>query len=283
MSWTIIAKKDFRDAIRSRALWALTILFILFAAGFIYLSWALQQFLQQAAQQTMAATGPTVGLISGLSGSAGFLVPLIGLLMGYKSIVGERESGSLKLLLSLPHSRRDVVIGKLVGRTGVVAIAIVIGFVAGGIVAFFLYNSFAVGAFISYILLTVVLGLVFVAIAVGFSAAMRSASRALYGTVGLFVLFVFVWGFIPLLLRFVLSGFALPDVMSRPDWAAFLSLLNPTTAYGHASAALFPALQRSISETVPFYLQDWFGFVILAAWIVVPLGLGYYRFNTTDL
>jgi ABC-2 type transport system permease protein len=276
----VVTKKEFRDAVRSRALWVLSVLFILFAGGFTYVSWIVPQLI---GQQNMPATGPTVGLISGLSGAAGFLVPLIGLLMGYKSIVGERESGSLKLLLSLPHSRRDVVLGKLVGRTGVVAVAIIIGFAAGAITGFLLYDSFAVGAFISYTLLTVVLGLVFVAIAVGFSAAMRSASRALYGTIGLFVLFTFVWGFIPLVIRAVLSGFALPDMLSRPDWAAFVSLLNPTTAYGYASEALFPSLATRIPKNAPFYLQDWFGFVILAAWIVVPLLLGYHRFATTDL
>jgi ABC-2 type transport system permease protein len=280
MSWAVVATKDFRDGIRSRALWALSVLFILFAGGFTYVFWIIPQLL---GQRNVPPSGPTVGLISGLSSSAGFLVPLIGLLIGYKAIVGERDSGSLKLLLGLPHSRRDVVLGKLIGRTGVVAVAILIGFAAGGIIALLLYDSFALGAFVSYILLTVVLGLVFVAIAVGFSAAMRSASRALYGVLGLFVLFVFVWDFIPTVIRFVLNGFTLPNLVSQSDWATFVSLLNPTTAYGYASAALIPELPRSISESAPFYLQEWFGFVILGAWIVIPLILGYSRFATTDL
>ena len=280
MSWMVVAKKDFRDAIRSKTLWALSVLFVLFAGGFTYIFWFIPQLV---GQQNLPAAGPTVGLINGLSGSAGLLVPLAGLLIGYKSIVGERDSGSLKLLLGLPHSRRDVILGKLIGRTAVVAVAILIGFAAGAVIAFLLYDSFAFGAFIIYTLLTVLLGLVFVAIAVGFSAAMRSASWALLGVISLFVLFVFVWGFIPLLIRFILNGFAMPNLVSRPDWAAFVSLLNPTTAYGYASAALIPELPTMIPENVPFYLQDWFGFVILAAWIVVPLLLGYFRFAATDL
>lgn len=280
MSWTVVAKKDFRDAIRSKTLWVLSVLFVLFAGGFTYVFWFIPQLV---GQQNLPASGPTVGLINGLSSSAGFLVPLIGLLIGYKAIVGERDSGSLKLLLGLPHSRRDVVLGKFVGRTGVVAIAILIGFTAGGIIALLLYDSFAFGAFVSYTLLTMVLGLVFVAIAVGFSAAMQSASRALYGVIGLFVLFVFVWGFIPTILRFVLNGFTMPNLLARPDWAAFISLLNPTTAYGYASAALISDLPGPMMQNPPLYLQDWFGFVILAGWIVVPLTLGYFRFASTDL
>ena len=280
MSWTVVAKKDFRDAIRSKTLWVLSVLFVLFAGGFTYVFWFLPQLV---GQQNLPASGPTVGLINGLSSSAGFLVPLTGLLIGYKAIVGERDSGSLKLLLGLPHSRRDVVLGKFVGRMGVVAIAILIGFTAGAIIALLLYDSFAFGAFVGYTLLTMVLGLVFVAIAVGFSAAMQSASRALYGVIGLFVLFVFVWGFIPTILRFVLNGFTMPNLLAQPDWAAFLSLLNPTTAYGYASAALIPEIPGPMTENPPFYLQDWFGFVILALWIVVPLALGYSRFASTDL
>ena len=280
MSWTVVAKKDFRDAIRSKTLWMLSVLFVLFAGGFTYVFWFIPQLV---GQQNLPASGPTVGLINGLSGAAGFLVPLIGLLIGYKAIVGERDSGSLKLLLALPQSRRDVVLGKLIGRTGVVAVAILIGFAAGAIIALLLYDSFAFGVFVSYTLLTMVLGLVFVAIAVGFSAAMRSASRALYGVVGLFVFFTFVWGFIPTILRFVLNGFTMPNLLARPDWATFVSLLNPTTAYGYASAALIPELPGLTSENPPFYLQDWFGFVILAAWVVVPFTLGYVRFASTDL
>lgn len=278
MSWAVIAKKDFRDAIRSKALWALSVLFVLFAGGLTYISWS-----TLIDQQNMPATGPMVGLVSGLSGSAVFLVPLIGLLIGYKAIVGERASGSLKLLLALPHSRRDVVIGKLIGRTAVVAVVILIGFAAGAAIALLLYDSFALGTFIIINILTILLGLVFVAIAVGFSAAMRSVSSTLFGVIGLFVLFVFVWEFIPPLIQFVFNGFIMPNLLSQPDWATFLLLLNPIAAYGHVAAALIPDLPTSTPENAPFYLQDWFGFVILAAWIVVPLVLGYSRFTATDL
>jgi len=43
---------------------------------------------------------------------------------GYMAVVGERRSGSIKILLGLPPNRADVVFGKLLGRMGVVGLAV---------------------------------------------------------------------------------------------------------------------------------------------------------------
>lgn len=279
MSWLPIAKKDFRDALRSRALLGLTGLFVLFAAGFTYLFGAIPGMFGGSESPS------TVALILGLQSAGAFLVPLVALVIGYKSVVGERDSGTLNLLLGLPHTRFDVVLGKLVGRTAVVGVSILVGFAAGAVVALVFYDSFAVVPFIVFTLATIACALVFVAIAVGFSAAIRSTGRALYGAVGLFVLFEFVWSFIPLLIRYVLNGFTLPSLSTMPNWAWFLTLLNPLQAYTYATKAVIPELPTITDglSTLPFYLQEWFGFVILAVWLIVPIGLGYRRFNRTDL
>jgi len=41
-----------------------------------------------------------------------YLVPLISLILGYDAIVGERERGSLDLLLALPITRLELLLGK---------------------------------------------------------------------------------------------------------------------------------------------------------------------------
>ncbi|PSP87094.1 ABC transporter [Halobacteriales archaeon QS_4_69_34] len=281
MSWTAVAEKDFRDAIRSRMLIALTVLFVLFAVGFTYLFSAIPRVLGNAAPDTAA----TIALLSALNNASALVVPLIGLVVGYKALVGERASGSLKLLLGLPHSRRDVVIGKLVGRTGVVAVAVLVGFAAAAVAAFVLYDSFAIVEFATYAVLTVLLGAVFVAIAVGFSAGLRSTSWALYGAIGLFVLFEFVWNFVPVVVLYVINGFELPQLTTTPEWASLFALLNPQRAYSYAAASVIPELSESVPTEAgdPFYLQEPFGFVVLAFWLVVPLALGYLRFDGTDL
>jgi ABC-2 type transport system permease protein len=280
MSTLAIARKDFRDAIQSWLLIGVTAVFVVFAAGATWFHLVISSIVGAGPQATSSAS-----FVRFLSNLCVFFIPLIGLIVGYKSIVGERETGSLQLLLSFPHTRRDVVIGKLIGRTTIVAISAIIGFLfaVGVIVA--LSGSFSPVNYVVFVILSIVLGLVFVSIAVGFSAGTRSSTRALVGAVVIFVLFYpIIWTLIPFILRFVLNEYT-PlelDLTAQPEWMQFFIQFNPGTAYTHALGAVIPNFSKAANNT-PFYLSEAFGFVVLAFWIIVPLALGYYRFNTTDL
>jgi len=110
MSWLVVARKDFEDSIRSRWLIGLTALFV----GLVALIAAVSLRLSTGGQTISTnafLSGNFMGLLSGT------LVPLIALVIAYNSVSGEWKSGSLKLLLSLPHSRADVVFGKVAGRS----------------------------------------------------------------------------------------------------------------------------------------------------------------------
>ena len=71
--------------------------------------------------------------VVGLSNLTIYLVPLIALLLSYDAIAGEMERGTMLLLLTYPVRRRDVVIGKFVGHTAILAFATVVGFGAAGV------------------------------------------------------------------------------------------------------------------------------------------------------
>src|SRR6056297_3229926 len=108
MSWKAIARKDVRDAGTSRTLWALT---ALLPVLFVALALGISAFVDREFD-TFLQTG--AALVS-------TTFALLGIVLGYKSVIAERNSGSIALLLSMPHSRRDVVIGKFVGRAVVFA------------------------------------------------------------------------------------------------------------------------------------------------------------------
>jgi ABC-2 type transport system permease protein len=273
MSWTVVAKKDFRDAVRAKSLWALTALFVLFAGGLAYAYGATD--LAGVSEEVTA-----IGFIGFLQTAGAILVPVIGLLVGYKAVVGERASGSLKLLLGLPHSRLNAVLGKLVGRTLVVAVPIVVGYLAAGVLGVVLFDTFAFVDFFAFTLLTVAFGLAYISIAVGFSSAMASESRAAALAIGLWIMFQFGWSILILLLRWALNGFSLPT-SNPPAWMALLSLATPNGGYNLATLMFTPGSITTGYDA--FYLQDWFGLVILAFWVVVPIGLGYWRFSGADL
>lgn len=279
MSAIAVAKKDFRDAVRSRMLLVLTVLFGLFTVGGAYLaSWA-AEVLEGGAETTL-------DLIIALQTPAGYLVPIIALVVSYAAIAGERESGSLKFLLGLPHSRRDVVVGKILGRTGVVGVSILVGFAVGLVGLFAFVGSVSPVDYLGFTLVTLLFGLVYVCIGVGLSSLTRSTTKAAIGAFGLIVFFWFAWSILAQLLLYAVEGQFL--VQEFPDWYVTLLSLSPDAAYGSALGAVLGESGLTMSgmyggDELPLAARPWFGFVVLGLWALVPLTLGVLRFDSVDL
>jgi ABC-2 type transport system permease protein len=275
-----VAKKDFRDAVRSRTLLALTALFGLFTVGGAYLaSWA--------AEVLDGGAETTLDLIIALQTPAGYLVPIIALVVSYAAIAGERESGSLKFLLGLPHSRRDVVVGKILGRTGVVGVSILVGFAVGLIGLFAFVGSVSLVDYLGFTLVTLLFGLVYVCIGVGLSSMTRSTTKAAIGAFGLIVFFWFAWSILVQLLLYAVEGRFLLEEF--PDWYVTLLSLSPDAAYGSALGAVLGESGLTMSgvygstNELPLAARPWFGFVVLGVWALVPLVIGILRFESIDL
>lgn len=285
MSAIAIAKKDFRDAVRSRGLIVLTVIFVLFTVAGAYIGTAISGLLGGEAESTL-------DLVIALQTPASFLVPIIALLIGYGAIAGERESGSLKFLLGLPHTRRDVVFGKVLGRTAVVTVPILLGFAVGIVAIFAFAGSFSPAEYAIFTLLTVLLGFVYVCIGVGLSAMTKSTTRAAVGAFGLLGLFWILWGVIAQLALYLVSGSVFPEPPIPGWYVAFLSL-PPGPAYGSALGSVLGEGGLSVASTyegqglieggIPIVAEPWFGFVLLALWAAIPLVLGLLRFDSVDL
>ena len=224
MSWLVVARKDFEDSIRSRWLLGLTILFVLLVSLISYIvrgAGSANQVLQLSSEVFTRT-----------------LVPLIALVVAYNAVTGERKSGSLKLLLSLPHSRADVVFGKVAGRAAALSAAIAVGFLLPAIILAVGPFSLEIGAYLGYTLLVALLASAFVAIAVGWSAAAPSQRIALGGAIGLYFLFGPFWGAIQFRLQMALS--------SLPEWLPVSSktignalfIVNPVEAFRGLSGSL---------------------------------------------
>ncbi|WP_254831959.1 ABC transporter permease subunit [Haloglomus salinum] len=280
MSLAAVFRKDFEDAVRSYSLLVSVLLFGLFAA----LLAALQFFPTLYIDDGSTAPATTLALLNSMRQPAVFFVPLFGLMVAYDTIVGERESGSIRLLLGLPNSRLEAVLGKFLGRTSVVAAAVLAGYAVAGAIALATYDSFDTAVFTLFTLLTLVYGAVYVAIATGFSAGMRSRLGAFVGAGGLYFLFIIGWDIGLLLLQLAIYGQDIPEA-GLPDWFSFIGMLNPSTAFMHAARTVIPAY-REITfypEASAAYAQGWVGFPILAVWIVLPLAFGYLRFQRFEV
>ncbi|GKZ12789.1 ABC transporter permease [Haladaptatus sp. T7] len=278
MSLAAVVKKEFDDSIRSNVLLGLTLLFLLFATFLAAIQWLPVMY------RDSTATTSTLVLLNSMRQPTVMLVPLIGLGIGYGAIVRERETGSLKLMLGLPNTRRDVLLGKFVGRTAVVGIAILVGYSAAGIIALVSYDAFDVVVFGLFTLLTLGYGGIYIAIGTCLSAVTKSRTVALSGAIFLYALFMLGWDAFLLLLQLVTIGPTVPE-SGLPDWIQFVGILNPSTSFMYATRAVIPQYYAItiFPESNAFYLQDWVGFVVLALWVVVTLGIGYVRFEKADI
>ncbi len=285
MSVLAVAEKDFRDAIRSRLLIVLALLFALFAGGAAYVVTELDP--PQQAQFTGEVT--TLLLIIGLVQATAVFIPIVAIAVAYRSLAGERQSGSLKMLLSLPNSRADVVAGKFLGRSGVVTVALIVGFAIGLVVTAALADAFSLTEYLTFVGVSLLFAFVFVAITVGISAFTASTSRAAYGAFGLFIIFQFLWRILSQGVVYVLNGFSYEEVPDRLlNLFDFLIVLDPTTAYQQATLWTIRLIDESeeaqqAAADAPIYAEDWFGFIVMAMWIILPLAVGYLRFEASDL
>ncbi|MFA9427824.1 ABC transporter permease subunit [Natronorubrum sp. A-ect3] len=288
MTWLIIAKKDFRDAVQSRALWALVTVFVLLSVISAYAYIEVPEMFGEPAGATFG------GLIFFIVGLTGLFVPIAAIVVCYKSLAGERELGSIKLLLSLPTTRLNVYTGKVVGRAAVLAFGLGIGLVIGLGFGSLLLGEINVLSVLVFVLVTIAFAAIYAGIMVGLSATTGSTSRATTLALGFFVVFELFWDVVPMGVLYVTEGFSLPTEI--PDWIFLVTQVSPSSAYFTSIVALLPDLADGVgadpaqaggvevtpAEADPFYVTPEVGIIVLVLWLIVPFAVGYYRFNSAD-
>lgn len=281
MSWVDIAKKDFQDAIRSRAFWGLSALFLLLIVGIAYVF--------GTSDVLASSDAGAEALIFFIASALGTFVSLAAIVVCYRSLAGERESGSMKLLLSLPHTRLDIILGKVVGRAGVLAVPIVVALTIGTLFGTALLGDIAPVSTILFGLVTLLFAVTYASIIVGFSAMTKSTTRSATLAVGFFVIVELFWNVVLLAIRYVINGFSFTGLSEAPAWFYPLSQLSPSTAFTTALTAVVSGGSAnggtglSPEQFDAFYASRWIAFLALAFWIVVPIAVGYWRFDATDL
>lgn len=294
-----IARKDFQDAVRS---WLFMGLSAFFFTILVLPTLTLWYFGADLAE----AGATTEGLVSLTHTVTRLVIPVIALVLGWKAIAGERESGSIKVLLSLPHSRADVLLGKLVGRAAVLTLSLGAGFLLAAVVVAVLFGGFDVTDYVGLFAVSVLYGIAYVSVAVSLSSLSRSTTEAGAAMFGVFVLFYVVWETVlPAIDTLVRLGYLSGTeytvtvggesfTATRPSQWAFLfhsfdpgvayrNVLSLATSVAEADPAVVQSLEAAFGGSVPFYLQDWFAIVVLLFWIVVPIAVALYRFDRVDL
>lgn len=310
MSWVAVTKKDFRDAIRSPYFWAVTAAITLVVGFFLFqVVTEILDLVREAEQANNQDIELTTDLfVSTLRFGLQPLVPVLAIVVAYPSIAGERDSGTLKLLLSLPNSRLDVLVGKLLGRSGVIMTPMLIAFAVGALAFPLSEFTFVPATYAAFVVLTLLLGIVFVAFGLGISAAASTGRRSAIAAFGIFAYLVFLWDGLAQNLASLLGRLLELSRSTALQLELFIRLLNPMAAYRtlvyriqisgpiEARAILLTRdarpdelsvqrfMMRSVfRDSVPWYFSDAMVVVLMLLWLVIPLVLGYYLFERADL
>ena len=262
-----IAAKEFRDRMRNRWVLAVALVFTVFSLVIAYFG---------GAQQGSVGFRSIEFTIASLVSLVIYLIPLIALLLGFDAIVGERERGSLDLLLALPITRLELLLGKYLGLAGALALSTVAGF---GLVAALLYQHISWAGlyhYVGFVFSSVLLGLAFLSLAVLISVLARDRTRASGLAIAL-------WFFFVLVFDLLLLG-ALVGTGGRFGGEAFawLLLLNPADVFRILNVFSLDDVRTlyGLASIVPTSLGSpvVMGSVMLA-WIALPLAVARWRFK----
>ena len=171
-----IAKKEFMDNIRSKWIILISIIFIILTIVSAYVAGGTSNELFGAMEATVVSLMSIYTLI----------IPLIAILLGFSTIAGEAEAGSLSVVLSYPVKRVEVLIGKFLGLGSVLAVTPIIGFGISGMIIAAVIGAEEGLSFLAFIALAIVLGLIYLSLIIFISALCRTRVRAIAGGVALF-------------------------------------------------------------------------------------------------
>lgn len=114
-----IARREFTDAITSRRFWLIAGLFLLLYVANIYgVGVGFRMGEVFGSNRLMLQIG------SNVASTLAFLAPLLGIALAFDAISGERERGTLRVLLSRPLYREDVINGKMISAAAVIGLTI---------------------------------------------------------------------------------------------------------------------------------------------------------------
>jgi len=277
--WRLVARKDAADSVRERQLHIGVALFAVvgLVAGYVYASNYDPAYVDR----------PGLQFLGVLVGAALFLAPITGIMLAQGRIVDKRSRGELVVLLGMPFSRRDVVLGSLAGRFAVTAAVVSCLFAFATGVAALMVAPIPLLRILAALVVFVAFAGIFVAIGTAISAAVSGTTRAAVLAVGVYLFFVFrlhviAWA---LFVNGVYGARNAPEAL-----LPVVAQLGPFSALRNVVVGIYPEIAGAFGyfggappTDVTALAQPAVGFVVLIVWATAPLYAGLQRFEGADL
>jgi len=267
----IIAAKEIRDGLRNR--WILGSVLLLAALALVL------ALLGSTPGGTVKASALSVSIVN-LASLSVYLLPLLGLLLAFDALVGEHERGTLLLLLTYPVRRWQIVLGKLVGHSVILALALLIGYGGTGLLLAWLHGVES-GDGLAYLRLlgsSLLLGMVFLGLGYLLSSLVRERATAVAAAMG-------VWLGLVVLYDMALLGALIIDQgrLLSTGLVQNLVLLNPTDAYRVFNLAASVSVNQLTGLADVATVQGSVTLVVLVGWLLVPVVAAIWRLQNREL
>lgn len=270
-----IAKKEIMDSVRSKWIIILSIFFAILAITSSYFS------------STGTGWRDFEYAMRGMILFIQFLIPIIGLALGYASVKKEVETGTMNALISFPVTRIEIIIGKFIGLSTVLASSVFLGFIISGVIIVLNVQNANFETYFIFIMESILLGLTFLSFSMFFSVITKRRSQAMGASIFLWLFFLIIWGVIISGLM-ILTDIDMVLSANEADWIFSFNMLNPLSAYV-ALIALnvnfvpsFLTISSSSQYFPDFYNEPSLIFV-LVFWILLMLVLSCFIFNRQDV
>lgn len=239
------------------------------------------------------------------SSSAVTIVSFIAIIVCFRSIIGERESGSIRITAGTPLSRTELLVGTALGRGFAMALPVGLGVFAITSLSWARYGTPALGALAGFLVVALLVIIVYSGLVTALSAVSSSTVRAV--AISTAVIWLLGDGSSLFTTLYELAiGHPINGLNPPSDPVYFLiRRLFPLNAYRAVVNSLLglpntdeyfvTALQATNSGQTgfavtqvfgpnpPFYLTPWFAFLTLLLWAVLPVSLAAVRFQHYDL
>jgi Cu-processing system permease protein len=263
----VMASKEFRDRIRNRWVLAVAIIFSLFSVAIAYFG--------SAQQGAVGFRGIDVTIAS-LVSLVIYLVPLIALILGYDAIVGEKERGSLELLLAMPITRFEILLGKYLGLAAALATSTVLGFGAGVLLLSAQLDARDAYHYIGFVLSAILMGMAFLSLSLLVSVLSLDRIRASGIAIALWFFFVLIFDLL------LMGALVLSDGRLGSGVFGALLMLNPADVFRLLNIFSSQQLQNMVglATVMPENLTNPPILIgIMLSWIITPFIVAYWRFK----
>lgn len=198
-----------------------------------------------------------------------YIIPLFSFVLSYDSILSERESGVLDLILTYRVTLFEVFIGKLFGNSVVFALSFIFGFFPISVYLYFLGINILI--IIKFIIVSIWLSFVFNSFAIYISNTSNDRTFVILLSIFMWLFFVFIYDIIFTFIVVLFYG-VIPN-----DFFNFLLFLNPAELFRLISIFYFIPADASdlfginVGFFTPFYvffsMCFWIFFIFLFIYI----------------